>query len=247
LKLLTTENFKKSAPPDYRALFGKPAPEQLPVKLTVTSEEHFLSDEHRARLDRSVIREVQLEQKFQTVTDPEQLRALGFASYQLLVPTLLVPMWDVHGKLATYNHRPDSPRKSGRPKLVAGELVQKFVKYEPIPGSHKILDVPRRCHQWLKNPDKRLWITEGNIKACALASIGECAISLQGVWSWRGTNEHGGKSALGDFEAIALDGREVIIAFDNDLTVKQGVNSAASRLGHYLRSMKAVVSVVDWS
>jgi hypothetical protein len=236
-----------ASPPDYRALFGKPMPEQAPVSLISISGELFLREPHQARLDRTISREVQREQGFRTIENPAELGDLGFASYQLLVPTLLVPMYDVHGKLATHNHRPDGPRKSGKPKLVAGELVQKFVKYEPIPHSHKILDVPRRCQPMLADPSKRLWITEGNIKACALASLGECAVSLQGVWSWRGTNERGGKTALGDWEAVALAGREVIIAFDDDVSTKQSVNSAAMRLKRYLESMKAVVSLVDWS
>jgi hypothetical protein len=219
---------------------------QKPPGAIISTGEYFLLPHHQVRLDKAVSREVQCEQGFRTIEDPDELSDLGFADYQRRVPTLLVPMCNVHGKLATHNHRPDNPRKSGKPKLVDGALVQKFVKYEPVPGSHKILDVPRRCQPMLGDPTKRLWICEGNIKACALASLGECALSLQGVWSWRGSNEHGVSTALGDWEAIALAGREVIIAFDDDLLVNRMVNAAAVRLRRYLSSMKAVVQVVSW-
>ena len=47
-------------------------------------------------------------------------------------------------------------------------------------------------------------------------SKGLCCIALLGVWSWRETNEHGGKTALPDWELIALNGRDVYITFDSD-------------------------------
>ena len=35
-----------------------------------------------------------------------------------------------------------------------------------------------------------------------------CIVGVQGVYGWRGTNEHGGKRALPDWEDIALNGRD---------------------------------------
>ena len=81
-----------------------------------------------------------------------------------------------------------------------------------------------------------LFITEGIKKGDALVSRGLCAIALIGVWNWRGTNEHGGKTALPEWEYIALNDREVYIVFDSDVMLKQEVYAALVRLKAFLES-----------
>jgi hypothetical protein len=75
-------------------------------------------------------------------------------------------------------------------------------------------------------------------------SQGLCTISLLGVWSWRGSNEHGGKTALSDWESIALNERQVYLAFDSDVMTKPSVHLALSRLKAFLESRHAKVKVI---
>jgi hypothetical protein len=81
-----------------------------------------------------------------------------------------------------------------------------------------------------------LFVTEGVKKGDALVSQGLCAIALIGVWNWRGTNEFGGKTALADWEHVALNGRQIYIVFDSDVMLKKEVYSALVRLKAFLES-----------
>src|SRR5689334_23198301 len=46
-----------------------------------------------------------------TETKREQVEALGFKGGQALVPALVIPTHDVHGRLVTHQLRPDQPRR----------------------------------------------------------------------------------------------------------------------------------------
>ena len=61
------------------------------------------------------------------------------------------------------------------------------------------------------------------------------------MWNWRGTNGSGGKVALPDWESVALNGRDVRIVFDSDVTAKPEVRAALRRLSEFLVSRKAQV------
>ena len=106
------------------------------------------------------------------------------------------------------------------------------------------LDVPPCCRVGLDNPARELWVTEGVKKGDALATAGVVAIALLGVWNWRGTNDKAGKTALPDWEAIAVNERVVYLAFDSDVVEKPAVYSALARLSAFLRSRGATVRVV---
>jgi hypothetical protein len=56
------------------------------------------------------------------------------------------------------------------------------------------------------------------------------------VWNWRGTNEHGGKTALPEWEYVALNDRDVYIVFDSDVMLKPQVYDALARLKPFLES-----------
>ena len=81
-------------------------------------------------------------------------------------------------------------------------------------------------------------------KADAAVSQGLCAVDVLGVWGFRGTNAYGGKAALADWEAIALNGREAYIAFDSDVMVKREVHAALVRLKAFLEAQKATIRVI---
>src|SRR5271155_5825773 len=192
-----------------------------------------LADTHAALIAASAIDpEVASERGYFTATRKNQLAALGFPPSQQIVPSLVNSVWGVSGEIVGYQLRPDKPRidrKSGKP-----------CKYETRAGMRMALDVPPHCRPLLSDPNVPLLITEGARKADAAASQGLCCVALLGVWSWRGGNEHGGLTALGDWESIALNGREVYIAFDSDVTLKREVYGALVRLKEFLESRGAL-------
>lgn len=150
---------------------------------------HYVAKQHRTLLANSAISpEVAEARWYRSVDTKAALRRKHFGASQLVVPTLLIPIWDVHGKIATFQRRPDAPRlKNGKP-----------VKYEIPHGARMVLDVPPPIRRLLKQPAIPLFITEGVPKADSAVSQGLCCIDLLGVWNFRGTNEHGGKTALAD-------------------------------------------------
>ena len=132
------------------------------------------------------------------------------------------------GGIATYQYRPDLPRISKDGKAV---------KYETPSGTRMVLDVHPFARERLGNPVVPLFITEGIKKGDALVSRGLCAVTLLGVWSWRGTNEHGGKIALYEWDYVALNnGRRVYIVFDSDVMLQPGVHEALRRVKALLES-----------
>ncbi len=195
-----------------------------------------LSPDHRKLIDASAIwPEVAVERGYRTIRIKAELEELGFAKYQRRVPTLLVPIRNVAGELVTYQARPNDARinKSGKP-----------VKYETPTGSRNVLDVPLRIRSLLRDPSIPLVFTEGARKADAAVSIGIPCIALIGVFGWRGTNAQGGKASLPDWDAIALNGRKVYLAFDSDVTVKPGVALALRRLKEFLELHEAKVKII---
>lgn len=155
-----------------------------------------------------------------------------FADYQRR-DGLVIPIYNVHGDLASFQLKPYNPRtgKNGKP-----------IKYETAANAPQVLDVPRKCRKMLNDPKIPLWITEGAKKVDSGLSNGiDCIIGLQGVYGWRGTGAEGGKTALPDWESIALNNREVIIAFDSDVMTKDTVRSALDRLSGFLGSRGAKV------
>jgi hypothetical protein len=195
-----------------------------------------LLPQHLALITASGIKTELVEARgYRSVTNKAELRRLGFAASQLLVPTLLVPVWDVTGNIGTYQHRPDAPRLDAR---------RKAIKYETPASTAMVVDVPPLARPWLGDPKRPLFITEGVRKADAAVSQGLCCIALLGVWNWRGTNGLGGKTALPDWEAIALEGRKVYIAFDSDVMHKPAVYQALARLKRFLEQRKADVWLI---
>jgi len=173
---------------------------------------------------------VAIKRGYRTVTSKAELERLGFGRSQRNVPALLMPIYSPAGEIVLYQSRPDEPRigKRGKP-----------VKYETPSGTNMALDVHPFCRERLGNPTAPLFITEGIKKGDALVSRGFCAVALIGVWTWRGTNEHGGKMALPEWESVALNGRKVYTVFDSDVMEKREVYAALCRLKNFLESRGA--------
>ncbi|HUV04776.1 MAG TPA: AAA family ATPase [Armatimonadota bacterium] len=200
------------------------------------NDEQVLLPQHQRLIDESgVSKEVANTRGYRSVTDKGEVRRLGFADRQCRVPALVIPVWGVDGKIRSHQIRPDSPRKDGKGKEV---------KYETPAKSRMALDVHLSIRKKIGNPKIPLFITEGVRKADAAISRGLCCIALLGVWNWRGTNADGGKVALPDWEAIALEGRLIFIAFDSDVMRKPEVQKATMRLKAFLEYRGAKVQLI---
>jgi hypothetical protein len=200
-----------------------------------SGERLWLLPDHAALIrDSGITAQVAQARGYRSITTKTDLTGVGFAESQRRVPTLLIPVYNVHGDIATYQHRPDTPR------IVDG----KPLKYETPKGSRMTLDVPPPARAWLGDPTRPLFITEGSRKADAAVSRELCCIALLGVWTWRGTNEQGGKVALPDWESIALNERQVFIAFDSDVVLKRAVHQALARLKAFLEQRGASVAMI---
>jgi hypothetical protein len=155
----------------------------------------------------------------------------AFADYQQR-DGLIIPIVSVSQDIWTIQLKPDHPRTSnGRP-----------IKYETAAKRPQCIDVPHSALPWINDPGTPLWITEGAKKVDSAVSNGiDCIIGLQGVYGWRGRNGVGGKTALADWEGIALNERDIVIAFDSDCMTKTQVRDALIRLAAFLRSRGARV------
>lgn len=176
-----------------------------------------------------------LERGYRSLLGKSELERLGFTRAQQRTPGILIPLWGVDGAVVGHQYRPDNARSDprGRP-----------IKYESPRGSANRLDCPPRCQPFLRDPTVELWITEGSKKADALVTKGACAISLAGVWGFKGKNETGGVTLLADWDHIALEGRTVYLTFDSDVIDKASVRKALERLAEHLCRKGARVLVV---
>lgn len=168
---------------------------------------------------------------YETIKDPRRLADIGIAKAGQRTMGLLIPLRTFDGSVWGYQYRPDHPReKRGKP-----------LKYETPTRQSNRLDIPPGVGRLLGDPSVPLWITEGAKKADCAVVYGLCCVALLGVWSWRHTNAAGGKIAIPDFADIALNGREVVIAYDSDVARKEPANKAMVALGDYLASKGAQV------
>jgi len=190
--------------------------------------------------DSAISPEVATERGYFTATKKVELRDIGFADYQRIVPALVVPVYSLTGEIVNYQIRPDRPRI---PRSKNGK-APKPLKYETRADSRMALDVPPPARAWLGDPARPLFVTEGARKADSAVSKNLCCVALLGVWNWRGENEDGGSTALADWESIATKGRKVYIAFDSDVVEKKSVCGAMTRLKAFLGSRGADVKII---
>jgi hypothetical protein len=164
---------------------------------------------------------------YETITESRRLVPLKIVkSARSCVPGLLVPMLRADGSTWGYQYRPDNPRVSGK-----GQPV----KYETPWQQRNGLDIPPGVGDFLHDPSVPLWVTEGVKKADCGAQYQLCIVALSGVWNWRGTNDMGGKTAIADWNDIALNDRRVILAFDGDVARKPNAAKALCALAEFLK------------
>ena len=174
---------------------------------------------------------------------PRLRNVLGFSDRQTALsafPALILPMFPP----GTSSRTPTTAQM--RPAAVRRKSATKDgPKYESPARSSNRLDVHPANAKHLADVLRRLWFTEGIKKADALTVRGEMAIGMTGVWNWRGkATFDAGSTALGDFEFIALDGREIYVCFDSDANTNPMVRGAMKRLVGLLRSRGALVRFI---
>src|SRR5215213_291928 len=174
---------------------------------------------------------VALERGYYLEKTKKGLERLGFKRSQQRVPALVIPRFSPSGDPISAQIKPHNPHVEER----NGKSRPR--KYETPAGTPVRLSVPPRAVPMMRDARKTLYITEGDKKADALASVGECCISLQGVQCWRVPE---------DWEEIKLYGREVVIAFDADVMVNPNVQKALQGLAAFLRERGALVKYLLW-
>nr|EDZ38382.1 MAG: DNA primase [Leptospirillum sp. Group II '5-way CG'] len=198
-----------------------------------------LSSPHRKMLKDSGINDTVTRQRgyrtlFISKESRSVLKSLGFSSTQIRLPALLIPIYSPTGFITSCQIRPDDPRiRKGKP-----------VKYETPFNAKNVLDIHPCTQKNIGNPDEPLFITEGIKKGDALASLGLVAISLSGVWNWRGKNAQGGNVSLPDWEDVAIKGREIRIVFDSDSASNNSVLRAEKRLAQFLEGRGGIVKIL---
>src|SRR5215204_1064701 len=175
--------------------------------------------------------EVALERGYYLEKKKSGLEQLGFKRSQQRTPAIVIPRFSPCGESIPAQIKPDKPLVEER----NGKSRPR--KYETPAGTEIRLSVPPRAVPMMRDLQKTLYITEGDKKGDALASVGEAVIALQGVECWR---------SLGDWEHVALYGREVIIAYDADVMINPNVQRAIESLAAFLHDRGAVVKYLNW-
>ncbi len=170
-----------------------------------------------------------------TETDPEKLKALGFAPYQVLAPALVLPLHTLNGHAQTYAIKPDHPRQERKPD---GRIKQ--IKYEYPAGASNRLDVPPACRDKVLDASRPLIFTEGWKKGDAAASKGLAVVVLGGVWNWRTRGEDGESRPISCLDYIPLAGRKVGICYDSDVLQNENVRKARERFADELHGRGAI-------
>src|SRR5215204_4727811 len=174
---------------------------------------------------------VALERSYYLEKTKKGLERLGFKRSQQRAPAIVIPRFSPCGEPIPPQIKPDKPLIEER----TGKSRPR--KYETPAGTPVRLSVPPRALPMMRDVQRTLYITEGDKKGDALASVGETVIALQGVECWR---------SLRDWEHVALYGREVIIAYDADVMINPNVQRAIESLAAFLYSRGAVVKYLNW-
>src|SRR5215204_1590135 len=174
---------------------------------------------------------VALERSYYLEKTKKGLERLGFKRSQQRAPAIVIPRFSPCGEPIPPQIKPDKPLIEER----TGKSRPR--KYETPAGTPVRLSVPPRALPMMRDVQRTLYITEGDKKGDALASVGETVIALQGVECWR---------SLRDWEHVALYGREVIIAYDAGVMINPNVQRAIESLAAFLYSRGAVVKYLNW-
>src|SRR5215212_5401923 len=115
---------------------------------------------------------VACERGYYLETTKRGLERLGFKRSQQRAPALVIPRFSPCGEPIPPQIKPDNPLVEER------NGKSRTRKYETPADSGIRLSVPPRAVRMMRDAQQTLYITEGDKKADALASVGECCIAL---------------------------------------------------------------------
>ena len=127
--------------------------------------------------------------------------------------------------------------------LVPVYARNKLVRYAQPAGSCNHLYVPPNYgwREWAARPadQKRLIVTEGELKSAAAAKAGLPCVGLGGVWSFKSRSQ----ALLPELRNLIENGMPVYIAFDSDAAANPNVVGAENALAKELLALGAMVHV----
>src|SRR5215207_10091282 len=115
---------------------------------------------------------VALERGYYLEETKRGLGRLGFTRSQQRAPAIVIPRFSPSGERIPPQIKPDNPLIEEKPNGKS-----RLRKYETPAGMKPRLSVPLRAVLMMRDAQKTLYVTEGDKKADALASAGECCIS----------------------------------------------------------------------
>lgn len=216
-------------------ILAAPAGAPFETRTDYSREYSFLYRNHLQLLMQSAISpEVSRLRGYRTVTTASALRRYGFADYQCRVPALLLPIYDLRGRLVSYQIRPDEPRVDAHGGLVEYESVTR----QPI------VDAPLPPTAPL-NHTSVLYITDGVRKADSAASRGLCCIDLPGIRSWaRNGDDPSAIIRLPDWNHLQIMDRVIRIVHDADVIDAAETLAVMNSLAGFLHHRGAKVQVI---
>ncbi len=110
-------------------------------------------------------------------------------------------------------------------------------------GSPVRLYVPAGVRETLTDPERSIYVIEGEIKALALTQAGFPAVALGGVWNFR-TKDLPEDALISDLEALTWTNRIVYLVPDSDAWVKEQVRQAVYRFARLLEARGARVLIL---
>lgn len=158
------------------------------------------------------------------------------------VPALLIPYFDIHGKVTKfYRIRYLAPLPG-----FAG-AVKKPQRYAQPQGTlNEVYFPPLLKAKWkdiVADPDVPLYITEGELKAATGCVCGLATIGLGGVDVWRSSKR--GIELLSALADINWEGRVVTIVYDSDAASNENVVRAQRQLARELLNRGAAPCIAS--
>jgi hypothetical protein len=164
---------------------------------------------------------------YRTVTSHAELQRLGFGRGQCPAPALLIPVYDLDGRVALYQARSDRPRMNRE-----GQLA----RYEVPRGAKLTVDVPPSVRPKVLDPSEPLFVVMGVRSADSVASRDAACV---GILSHLGVRNH-----AATWDRIPLAARTVTVAWKATGAGDSEARNAAVALGEFLRASGANVTVV---
>jgi hypothetical protein len=159
-------------------------------------------------------------QRFRSVPPDTFSSLLGYRVPDAVVSMLLIPYYELSGKLMPH------VRVRVFPPISDGDDGH-TVKYLQPRASGTRVFFPLSAFEAIRDSAQPLILAEGEKKALAIAQTGRAVVGIAGIDSWRA---RGTARLLPDFDAIPLHGRTVEILPDSDFRTNRAVEAAVGAL-----------------